>query len=165
MASRFGFICLSWHITLKQLNRCTLIDTFSCFGGPEVTLWTGMRDVPGLIPSSCKDFYVYCFVLLLMCFNSFVKQIIINITFCFIAMLIHLVYVTYCTICDRLLRYQDTNLASLRSRRCSTRSCKPSFPRIIIQRWSHVCVTCLIDMEIQCICCVDRRTNVHTQFN
>ena len=59
-----------------------------------------------------------------MCFNYFVKQIIIKITFGFIEMLIHLVYVTYCTICDRLLGYQDTDLAFLRGRKRSTRSCK-----------------------------------------
>ena len=50
-----------WAITLKQLNSLTSTDTSICLGGCEVTLQTGVRDVPGSIPGSDKDFYV-CFL-------------------------------------------------------------------------------------------------------
>ena len=45
-------------IALKQLNSLTTFDTFSSLGVPEVTHPTGVRDVPGSIPGSGKDFYV-----------------------------------------------------------------------------------------------------------
>ena len=52
-------------IMLKQSNSSTSIETFS---GPYVTHHTALREVPGSIPGSEKDFDV-CFVVvvLLLC--------------------------------------------------------------------------------------------------
>ena len=51
-------------ITLKQLKSLTLIDTFSCLKGREVTRQAGLREVPDSIPGYVKDFYVHiCFLL------------------------------------------------------------------------------------------------------
>jgi len=44
------------HITLKQLNSVTSIETISCIGGIEATHQTGMQEVLGSIAGSGKDF-------------------------------------------------------------------------------------------------------------
>ena len=40
------------HVTLKQLNTLTSIDTFSCFGGLHATV----REDTGTIPDSRKPY-------------------------------------------------------------------------------------------------------------
>jgi len=64
-------------IALKQLNGSTTIDILSWLGGAVVrhSLW--VQEVPGLIPGSGKGFYVWFFVLLLLCYYFFVKNQII----------------------------------------------------------------------------------------
>jgi len=81
-------------ITLKQLNGLTSIDRFSCLGGQEVTLQTGMREVTGSNPGVGKEFYVCFFVLLLL----FCPKIIIYVFFAYFEMLMHLRNLTYCKI-------------------------------------------------------------------
>ena len=55
-------ICLFFrHITLKQLNNLTAIDTFSCRGGLEVTHQTAVGEVTGSISNSGKDCYRFCY--------------------------------------------------------------------------------------------------------
>ena len=60
------WVCLFMFrtITLQQLNSLATIDTFSCFGGLEITHQTAMREVPDSIPGSDNGFYVWfvCFV-------------------------------------------------------------------------------------------------------
>ena len=47
VAHKFGFVYV-----------LTSSDTFSCFGGSEVTLPTEVRDVTGSFTGSGKEFYV-----------------------------------------------------------------------------------------------------------
>jgi len=49
-------------ITSKQVNS----DIFSCLGGREVTLQKGVREFPGSISGSGKDFIVVVVVLFLV---------------------------------------------------------------------------------------------------
>jgi len=44
-------------IVSKWLNSLTTIDTLSLIGGAEVTHPLWVREVPGSIPGSDKDFY------------------------------------------------------------------------------------------------------------
>ena len=71
-------IYLSTHgvKTLLHVNSLTTIYTFSWLGGPEVTESTGLREVPCSNVGSSKDFYGWCLVLLLLCFNFFVQNTI-----------------------------------------------------------------------------------------
>jgi len=73
------WLCLFtfWPIASKQLNGLTTIDTLSWLGGAMVThpLWE--QKVPGSIPGTGKEFYVWFFVLLLLCFYFFVQKHII----------------------------------------------------------------------------------------
>jgi len=86
-------------ITLKPLNSLTLIETFSCLGTIEVTHQPAVRDVPGSISGFGKAFM---FVLLLICLFFCPRHIICHeILQLYFAMLVHLVYLTYCTLCDR----------------------------------------------------------------
>jgi len=55
-------------IASKQLNGLTTINTFSWLGGAVVTHPLWVQEVPGSIPGSGKGFYVWFFVLLLLCF-------------------------------------------------------------------------------------------------
>jgi len=64
-------------IASKKLNDLTTIDTLSWLGGAVVTHPLWVQEVPGSIPSSGKLFYVWLFVLLLLCFYFFVKKYII----------------------------------------------------------------------------------------
>ena len=59
LLSKFGFVCLCFdQLRLKKLNSLTSI---ACLGGRKVTLQNRVREGPGSIPGSSKDFYV-CFV-------------------------------------------------------------------------------------------------------
>jgi len=100
--------------TSKQLNGLTTINTFSWRGGAVVT-----QEVPSSITGSRKGFYVWFVVLLLLGFYVFCpktqylsQKFAIHFT-----ILIYLVYLTYCKICDRLLGYKDTDQASLNWKR------------------------------------------------
>jgi len=63
-------------------------------------LW--VQEVPSLIPGSGKGFYVSYFALLLLCFYFFVKKPhYLSQKFAIpFTMLIYLVYLTYCKMCD-----------------------------------------------------------------
>jgi len=58
----------------KQLNGLTTIDILSWLGGAVVTHPLWVQEVPCLVPGSGKGFYVWFFVLLLLCFNFFVQN-------------------------------------------------------------------------------------------
>ena len=64
-------------IASKQLNSLSTIDTFSWLGGAAVTHPLWVQELPGSIPGSGKGFYVWFFVLLLLCFLLFVQKHII----------------------------------------------------------------------------------------
>jgi len=49
-------------ITYKPLNRMTLNDTISCFGGLEVTLQNAVPKNPGSIPCCGKYIFILFFV-------------------------------------------------------------------------------------------------------
>jgi len=57
-------------IALKHLKSLTTIDTYSWLGGPLVAHPTGVREVPGSIPGSSKDFYAKFSVLGFIVFLS-----------------------------------------------------------------------------------------------
>jgi len=61
-------------IVSKQLNSLTTINMSSWLGGSVVSHPLGVHDVPGSIPGSGKGFYVWFFVLLLLCFYFFVQN-------------------------------------------------------------------------------------------
>jgi len=94
-------------IASKQLNNLTTIVTCSRLGCAEVTHPVWVREVPGSIPGSGKDFHVYffCFVVVMFLFYFCPKKtthnLSQNVAISF-AMVIYLVYLTYCKICDRL---------------------------------------------------------------
>ena len=54
-------------IASKQLNCLTTINSPSLFGGAVVTHPHWVPDVPGSIPASGKDFFIWFFVFLLLC--------------------------------------------------------------------------------------------------
>jgi len=64
-------------IASKQFIGLTTIDILSWLGGAVVTHPLWVQEVPGSIPVSGKGFYVWFFVLLLLCFNVFVQKHII----------------------------------------------------------------------------------------
>ena len=105
------FIYVSTHCVeiVKQLdyNRYSQLTRW-CRG--NVMLW--VREVPGSIPCSGKgfDFWFGGFCVFTFCKKT--HDLLQNFAIpC--AMLIYLVYLTYCKICDRLQGYKDTDLASL----------------------------------------------------
>jgi len=91
----------------------TSIDTFSCLGSLEVTHPTVVREFPGSIPDSNKDFYVCFFVLLLLCFSFFVQTLFVMQFAILFAIFIHLVYLTYCKIKSKNQKPYFCNLNSL----------------------------------------------------
>jgi len=64
-------------IALKKLKGLTTIDTLSWLSGAVLTHPLWLQEVPGSIPSSSKGFYVWFFVLFLLCFYFFCKKNII----------------------------------------------------------------------------------------
>jgi len=101
-------------IALKQLNSLTTIVTLSWLGGAVLTHLLWVQEVPGSIPCSGKDFYaeVFCFVVVVFTFWPKTHYLWHNLAIS-LAMLIYLVYLTYCKKCDQLYGYKDTDLASL----------------------------------------------------
>jgi len=90
-------------IASKQLNSLTTIDTLSWLSGAVVTHLLWVQEVPGSIPGSGKGFYVWFFVLLLLCFYFFVKNTYLSQKFAIpFTILIYLVFLRYCKIYDRL---------------------------------------------------------------
>jgi len=99
-------------IASKSLNSLTTIDILCWLGGAEVTYPLWVREVPGLIPGSGKgfDFWFGVFCVFTVCPKT--HDLLQNFAIpC--AMLIYLVYLTYCKICDQLQGYKDTDLAYL----------------------------------------------------
>ena len=99
-------------IASKQLNSLTTIDTTSWLAGAVVTHSIRVQEVPGSIPGSGKAFYIWFFVVVVVFFCPKTHYLSQHFAILF-AMLIYLVYLTYCKICDRLQGYKDTDLASL----------------------------------------------------
>jgi len=69
-------------IASKQLNGLTTIDTLSWLGGAVVTHPLWVQEVPGSIPGSGKGFYVWFFVLLLLCFYFLSKNTLVVTKVC-----------------------------------------------------------------------------------
>jgi len=89
-----------WSIASKQLDSLTTIVTLSWLGGKEVTRPLGFERSQVQFPTPAK---VWIFVLLWFCFYVFVpKHIICHKNAISFAMLMYLVCLTYCKICDRL---------------------------------------------------------------
>jgi len=90
-------------IVSKQLNSLTTIDTPSWLGGAEVTHALWVRELLGSIPFSGKGLFMFDF--LFCCCGVFTfcpkkHYLSQNLAIPF-AMLIYLVYITYCKIYDR----------------------------------------------------------------
>ena len=97
-------------IASKSLNSLTTIHILNWLGGADVTYPLWLREVPGSIPGSSKgfDFRFGGFCVFTFCQKT--HDLLQNFAIpC--AMLIYLVYLTYCKICDRLQGYKDTDLA------------------------------------------------------
>jgi len=69
-------------IASKQLNSLTTIDILSWLVGAVVTYPLWVQEVPGSIPGSDKGFYVWFFVLLLLCFFFLSKNTLFVTKFC-----------------------------------------------------------------------------------
>jgi len=69
-------------IASKQLNGLTTINTLSSLSGAVVTHPLCVQEVPGSIPGSGKGFYVWFFVLLLLCFYFFVQNTLFIAKYC-----------------------------------------------------------------------------------
>jgi len=65
-------------ITLRQLNTFTSLDTFSCLGGREVTLQTGVREAPGLVPGTGMSAF-FCFTVVIV---VVVVAVVVFLFFC-----------------------------------------------------------------------------------
>jgi len=63
-------------IALKQLNRLTSIDTYSCHDGLDATHKTAVLEVPGSIFGFDKEYYV-CFVCFVVVFLRFGQKLIL----------------------------------------------------------------------------------------
>jgi len=105
------FLFIFRTITLKQFNSLITIDTFSCLCGQEATHRTAVREVPSSTPVSGKDFNVWFFVLWFS-FYVFAHNTLLsrNVAIPF-AMLIHLVFLTNCNMCEwskRVSRYRPS---------------------------------------------------------
>ena len=98
-------------IVSKQLNSLTTIETLSCLAGAVVTHPLWVQEFPGSIPGSGKGFiidFLFCCWWVLLFVQTSVTYFAIPF-----AVLIYLVYLTYCKSCGRLQGYKDTDLASL----------------------------------------------------
>ena len=96
-------------------SNLTTIDTLSRLGGADVMYPQWAWKVPGSIPGSGMGFDVWfcCFVVFVFLpFCPKTHDLLQNFAI-ICAILIYLVYLTCCKICDRLLGYKDTDLASL----------------------------------------------------
>jgi len=102
-------------IAWKLFNSLTTIETLNWHVGAYVTHLLWMREVPGTISDSGEGFYVWCFVVVVG-FLLFLSKTTLCVTEFrnYFAMLIYLVYLWYCKICDRLKACKDTDLASLK---------------------------------------------------
>jgi len=76
-------LCLfTFRPIASKIYSLNTIDTLSWLGGAEVTHLLWVPEVPGSIPVSGKCFYVWYFVLLLLCFYFFVKNKLFVTQFC-----------------------------------------------------------------------------------
>ena len=90
-------------IVSKQLNSLTTMHTISWLGGAVLAHPLWVQEVPGSIHDSGKGFYDWLFVLICCVFTICPKTQYVSQMFAIaFAMLIVLVYLTYCKICDRL---------------------------------------------------------------
>jgi len=97
----------------SYLNSLTTFDTLSWLGGAVVTHPLWVWEVPCSI-LFCKGVYVWYFVLF-CCDFFFQTTHYLSQNF---AILIYLVYLTHCKICDRLKEYKGTYIPSLRNNGC-----------------------------------------------
>ena len=97
----FMFRC----ITIKHLNRVTNIDTVCWLGGTEVPHRTAVPQVPVSIPGSNVQGYLYIYVCDLFggCILFWLHNTYLSLNSGIpVAMLFHLVYITYHIFCDEL---------------------------------------------------------------
>jgi len=105
-------ICLSLFsfrpIASKQLISLTTIVTFTWLGGAEVTHPLLVQEVPGTITCSGKAFYVWLFLGFFVFFNGTKTHYMWQHLFCTVNLFV------FQDFCDRLSKYKDTGLESLR---------------------------------------------------
>ena len=91
-------------IASEQLNSLTTIDTLSWLGGAVVTHPLWVQDVPSRVQFQAPARVLFDVLFYCCCdFFLFVTHHYISENFAIpFAMLIYLVYLTYCKICDRL---------------------------------------------------------------
>ena len=91
-------------IASKHLDSLTTIVSFSCLGGAVVKHPLSVLAPRVRFPVTPRVFMFDCFVLLLLCFDFFCpKTHYLSFIFAIsMAMLIYLVYLTHCKMCDRL---------------------------------------------------------------
>jgi len=100
-------------ITSKQLNSRTTIDALSWLGGAVVTHPLSVQEVPGSIPGSFLSliFLFCCCCVFTFCSKTpYLSQ---NFAIPF-SRFICVVFLTYWQSCDRVYRYKDTDLTSLK---------------------------------------------------
>ena len=82
-----------------ETDSLTTIHTLSWLGGAVVTYPLWMQEVPGSIPGSDKVFYVWFFVLMLLCLYFLSRNTLVVTQIC---NSFYLIYLTYWKICDQL---------------------------------------------------------------
>jgi len=101
------WLCLFtfWPISLKQLNSLTTIVTLSW----RIPFWFERSRVQ--FPAPARVWFLFCCCCV---FTFLAKTLFLSQHFAIsFAILIHLVYLTYCKICDLLYGYKNTDRASL----------------------------------------------------